>query len=287
MTPLQGKIYIHAGCPTSGRLSTLDSFDLTTKAWVSLAPAPPPERGGTVLALVNNLKGLEGSAILRFGGQPYHIPIPSVLLTTFHFTLHPGFAGYELPLDNALDIYSTVSNTWRTVVPSPDSTYGHPGPRSVHGFVPFSSPSPALKDAVALLYHGEKDASKLGHAGAGVFWDDVWLLMSTPTASGANAFGGFAWKKVDVLGNAEEKPEGRGWFASACLIDSDGTTKAIMFGGLLHNNERSEEGWVLEIESKSELMSCRQFLRIAVHLTHRTAQMTPTDDAKTTGGDDE
>ncbi|KAF8443258.1 hypothetical protein L210DRAFT_3168071 [Boletus edulis BED1] len=30
-----------------------------------------------------------------------------------------------------------------------------------------------------LLHHGEKDVSSVGHAGAGVFWDDAWLIVTS------------------------------------------------------------------------------------------------------------
>lgn len=165
-----------------------------------------------------------------------------------------GFAGYELPTSNTLDIYAIASNTWHTVVPSHDPSHGYPGPRSVHGFVPFSSSVPALKNVVALLYHGEKDPSSLGHAGAGEFWDDVWVLVqespfTVPSSEGETnaSSGGLAWRNVRTNG---AQPEGRGWFPGGCYVDEDkgGSTKAVLFGGLLRNNERSGEGWVLEVE---------------------------------------
>jgi hypothetical protein len=119
--------------------------------------------------------------------------------------------------------------------------HGYPGARSVHGFIPFHSKSDS--SAVALLYHGEREASKLGHAGAGNFWDDVWLLDYF--SSGGD--GEFRWRKADVLKDGEV-PEGRGWFPGASYIDEQGGSKAVMFGGLLSSNHRSDELWVLEIE---------------------------------------
>jgi hypothetical protein len=64
---IQGKIYIHAGCPTSGRLATLHSFDIAHRKWSALAPAPGPGRGGTALAVVS-LPDEEHPVILRFAG---------------------------------------------------------------------------------------------------------------------------------------------------------------------------------------------------------------------------
>lgn len=61
-------MYIHAGCPTSGRLTTLHSFDLQSKTWKQLADAPGPGRGGTALA-VCALPGSSESIFLRFAGE--------------------------------------------------------------------------------------------------------------------------------------------------------------------------------------------------------------------------
>lgn len=150
-----------------------------------------------------------------------------------------GFAGVELGSDHTLDIYYPSSNTWKTTTPSPSTSHGYPGPRSVHGFVPFSHPS--YPNAVALLYHGEKEPSKDGHAGAGEFWDDVWLLQSVD-GDGSDSLD---WIYVSVEGLS---PEGRGWFPSASFVDVEtGKTKAVLHGGLLSSNERSGELWVLEV----------------------------------------
>jgi hypothetical protein len=154
---------------------------------------------------------------------------------------HTGFAGYELGADNTLDTYTIKTNTWNTVVPGPDPVHGSPGARSVYGLVPFQSKS--NQAAIALLYHGERDASSLGHAGAGTFWDDVWLLEYHKSGEDRN----LAWKKVDAA-DGEKKPEGRGWFPSASFVDERGETQVAMFGGLLSSNERSDELWMLTIQ---------------------------------------
>lgn len=115
---------------------------------------------------------------------------------------HAGFAGVELPqvTDGApppLDIYTPSTNTWSTVHPAPDPDHGFPGPRSVHGLVPFTTSIRTNTSAsvpIALLHHGERDASSLGHAGAGAFWDDAWLLLATPTLPTLQ------WKKLRVDG---------------------------------------------------------------------------------------
>ncbi|KAH9858348.1 galactose oxidase [Lenzites betulinus] len=212
-----GKLYLHAGCPDSGRLTTLHSFDIKERLWKVLASAPEPGRGGTCLvsAIVNGTENL----LLRYG----------------------GFSGQELPATaGSIDVYSIEQDTWWTAQPAPDPSHGSPGPRSVHGFSPFQSPSQT--NALAILYHGERDASTLGHAGAGTFWDDAWVLSKEP---GADILSGWAWHKVDV--GQTDVPEGRGWFAPASCVDPDGNSRVLLFGGLLSSNTRSDELWELRI----------------------------------------
>ncbi|KIJ16115.1 hypothetical protein PAXINDRAFT_168702 [Paxillus involutus ATCC 200175] len=222
-----GKLYVHAGCPTSGRLAALHAYDLSTNEWKKCADAPAEPRGGTAIAAVT--LPCESSAereqvIIRFG----------------------GFAGYQLPRVSEgaalpLDIYTPSTNTWTTVFPTADPENGFPGPRSVHGLVPFTLPvSPGSEPVpVALLHHGEHDASSLGHAGAGQFRDDAWLLLATPGASDLQ------WKKLQVVGT--QNPEPRGWFPSASYV-SEGKTRVVLTGGLLSSNERSGEVWVGDVE---------------------------------------
>lgn len=207
------------------------------KNWQTLTPAPDPVRGGTSLAAVTLMPNYD--VLLRYGGMWNHIST----FTQISVLPSLGFSGYELP-DNAgeMDIYSIENDQWLTVLPKEDATNGVPGCRSVHGFVPFTSSSPDLGNAVALLYHGERDASTLGHAGAGTFWSDLWLLQKDRNSSITH---GWEWRKVEV--KSDFAPEGRGWFPSAYWVDSDGETKVVLQGGLLSSNERSDETWLFEI----------------------------------------
>ncbi|KAH9837280.1 galactose oxidase [Rhodofomes roseus] len=215
---IEDKVYIHAGCPTAGRLSSLHSFDITQHKWQALASAPDPARGGTSL-VTSTVKF--GPVLIRYG----------------------GFSGCELPKEaGILDMYIVEDDRWVTVAPAADPEHGVPGPRSVHGFQPFQSRSPALSNAIAVLFYGERDASTLGHAGAGTFWNDVWLLSKDKASSDTD---GWQWTKVTTDGSTV--PEGRGWFASAEWVE-DGTSRIVMHGGLLSSNERSDELWELQIE---------------------------------------
>lgn len=231
----QGKIYIHAGCPSSGRLSTLHAFDIASRTWLKLQPAPDPPRGGTALIVAHFDDG--EAVLIRYG----------------------GFSGYELPKTlGEIDIYSMTNNDWKTVHPLSDPVHGYPGPRSVHGFIPLSFPSSTRSTSegmpIALLYHGEKDASSLGHAGAGSFWDDVWLLKHRLQTSPSDS--AWQWERVSVA--SEEKPEGRGWFPSAVwnasgeVLEAEGKkigrSAVVMYGGLVESNERSGEIWSLDVD---------------------------------------
>lgn len=67
---MQGKLYIHAGCPASGRLSTLHSYDLQSSLWSLCADAPDPARGGTAIASVKLPSSSSNEeVIIRFGGM--------------------------------------------------------------------------------------------------------------------------------------------------------------------------------------------------------------------------
>ena len=71
----QDNIYIHAGCPASGRLSTLHAFNVKDGAWKHLTSAPEPGRGGTSLAAIT-VAG--NDLLLRYGGMR-QLPTSSIL----------------------------------------------------------------------------------------------------------------------------------------------------------------------------------------------------------------
>ncbi|KAH9913315.1 uncharacterized protein BXZ73DRAFT_92969 [Epithele typhae] len=223
-------MYIHAGCPESGRLNTLHAFDLDTSTWEALASAPEPR------AAAPRLKH----------------PVSCVEhKLTFPF---PGFCGQELPSAmGELDVYVISEDKWLTVQPVADAVHGSPGARSVHGFAPFRSPAPtpALAHGLAVLYHGEGAPSAEGHAGAGHFWDDAWVLSKGDDGSDDwDLRAGWAWHRLHTTGDEEhalDPPAGRGWFPGASWCDPAGHTQAVLFGGLLGTNERTGELWEMEV----------------------------------------
>lgn len=132
-----GSIYLHAGCPSSGRLASLHALDLSTLKWTQKADAPGPGRGGTVLAV------LADSRLLRFA----------------------GFAGKET---EDMAVYSTENDTWTSI--SPEAPEGNPEARSVHSLVGLPGDlEHEGRKVVAVMSMGERvpTAKEVGHDGAG------------------------------------------------------------------------------------------------------------------------
>ncbi|KAI5997902.1 hypothetical protein EDD15DRAFT_2407424, partial [Pisolithus albus] len=204
-------LYIHAGCPSTGRLATLHAYDLESNTWKRCADAPGEPRRGTSIALVT-FPSLQEQVVIQFGSM------------------------------------FSSTDTWLTLTPSPDLVHSYLGPRSVCGLVPFvASSSSTVVDGkhtnnvpIALLYYGEKAPSSLGHAGTGKLWDNVWALVSSPGSSFETAM--TEWKKLDT------KPAPRGWFLSSSHVSPEGKTCIVLTGGLLSMNERSSEVWVGDIQ---------------------------------------
>ena len=132
-------VYLHAGCPETGRLSDLWSFDINAKIWKSLAPAPDPPRGGTSIAYCD--------------GKLYRMN---------------GFDGKQ-EQGGCLDVYDPSLNSWSTITYPADGESG-PSARSVSALLALQVNS---KYFLATLF-GEHDPSSLGHAGAGKMLGDVW-----------------------------------------------------------------------------------------------------------------
>ena len=134
-------IYVHAGCPEKGRLSDLWSFNVESKTWTELPPAPPPARGGT--------------SITVSGGKLYRMN---------------GFDGNS-EQGGAIDVLDLASRVWSTISFKPDGVHG-PEPRSVSALLAVKVKG---RDFLVTLF-GERDPSSLGHAGAGKMLADAWAF---------------------------------------------------------------------------------------------------------------
>ncbi|KAJ6785602.1 hypothetical protein PWT90_00474 [Aphanocladium album] len=133
------KIFLHAGCPESGRLSDLWAFDIESNTWTELPSAPAAARGGASVAYIQ--------------GKLYRMN---------------GFDG-NAELGGAIDVFDMASETWSTLSYTPNGVQG-PEPRSVATLLPVT-----VHGKVYLVtMFGERDPSALGHAGAGKMLGDAW-----------------------------------------------------------------------------------------------------------------
>jgi N-acetylneuraminic acid mutarotase len=134
-------LYLHAGCPETGRLSDLWAFRLSTREWTRLASAPDPPRGGTSIAFADG-------ALYRMN----------------------GFDG-KSEQGGSVDVYSPETNTWWSYAFVADGVSG-PEARSVSALLPVRI---GCRVALVTLF-GERDPSALGHQGAGKMLGDVWVF---------------------------------------------------------------------------------------------------------------
>jgi Galactose oxidase, central domain len=167
------KIYIHAGCPETGHLSDLWSFQPSSRTWLQLADAPGPSRGGTSIAFHQGL-------LYRMN----------------------GFDG-KTEQGGSLDVYDPRSNAWSSQQYSADGVSG-PSPRSVSALLPLLVGG---KPWLVTLF-GERDPSSLGHQGAGKMLGDVWAYdigsttwskVAVKGADGSNEPPSRGWFDADVI----------------------------------------------------------------------------------------
>jgi hypothetical protein len=171
------KIYIHAGCPESGRLSDLWSFQPSSRTWLQHADAPAPPRGGTSIVFQQGL-------LYRMN----------------------GFDG-QTEQGGSLDIYDPTTNAWSSRQYLADGISG-PTPRSVSALLPLVVGG---KPSLVTLF-GERDPSSLGHQGAGKMLGDVWIYdiasaiwseVATTRTDASNEPPTRGWFDADVVSQSE------------------------------------------------------------------------------------
>lgn len=237
-----GTLFIHGGCPASGRLSDLWGFDIASRTWSPYPDAPGPARGGAALAYAKHRLYRFGgyNGVEQLGGQIDHLDVSALVERS---------GKKDLPL-------GTRSGIWETTTAPAEIA------RSVAGL---HSITTGQGRNYLLLLLGEKNASTKGHEGAGQFWDDVWSFQIEPEAMTAASLknaarrlvnaetGDGSWAKVDIPESSKEEgqlahPGPRGWFASAQGGDI-GNDSIVLWGGLTSDNERAGDGWILTVES--------------------------------------
>ncbi|THH14576.1 hypothetical protein EW146_g5776 [Bondarzewia mesenterica] len=238
-----GTLFIHAGCPSSGRLADTWAFDIASRTWSTLPSAPSPPRGGTALEFAQN-------RLWRFGGFDGKSELGGAI--------------------EYLDLASASSNQeggagarWQSVGYGTADGEG-PGARSVAGLHLVSA---GQGRSFLLSFLGERDPSSKGHDGAGKFWGDVWayqlkaegLTGATIVDAAKTMFGRGTgegkWSRVEVSevsdilqGEGQQTGPGeRGWFASATMADF-APASVLIWGGLNGRNEREGDGFVLSVE---------------------------------------
>jgi hypothetical protein len=173
-------LYLHAGCPASGRLSDLWSFHLPTRCWRQLSSAPDPPRGGTSIAFSC--------------GRLYRMN---------------GFDGKN-EQGGCLDVYEPETDGWTTLVYHADGVSG-PEPRSVSALLAVKVQG---RESLVTLF-GERDPSALGHQGAGKMLVDVWIWDVQSKAWREVQVRGNTSESGALDG--DDKPCARGWFAADCF----------------------------------------------------------------------
>jgi len=135
----KSKIYVHSGCPATGRLSDLWVFNVEARTWFELPSAPEPARGGASVAYAHE--------------KVYRIN---------------GFDG-KREQGGSLDVFDIASGSWSTINFIPDGVQG-PAARSVATLLPVE----VRGKTYLVTIFGERDPSSLGHAGAGKMLSDAW-----------------------------------------------------------------------------------------------------------------
>ncbi|KAI9833163.1 MAG: hypothetical protein M1819_003786 [Sarea resinae] len=240
-----GTLFIHAGCPSSGRLSDLWALDLASRVWVRFADAPGSARGGTSLVTAQErlyrFGGFDGQSEL--GGQldvlePFSSSGPVAAAAAAAKRNENDGAGDAVPFL----LLQPVTAEWKSFVfsptqlspdkvtttittpsqdndtPPPPPLTDVPGPRSVAGLHVLST---GQGRTYLVLFLGERSPSprSLGHDAAGAFWDDVWCFQ-LPTRGAASAarwkdaarwiFGAkdeAKWARVRIAGGGSEGSE--------------------------------------------------------------------------------
>lgn len=236
-----GTIFIHSGCPASGRLADLWGFDVASRIWSPYPDAPGDARGGASLAYAQDrlyrFGGYNGKE--QMGGKIDHLDVSA---------LRKRSGKGELPV-------GTHSGSWETTAAPSEIS------RSVAGLHPVTT---GQGRNYLLLLLGEKNASASGHEGAGLFWDDVWSFQIEPESMSSASFkdatrrlikaktGEGSWAKVHIPESSMAEgqlshPSPRGWFASAQGHDI-GKESVVLWGGLTSSNERAGDGWILTVD---------------------------------------
>jgi len=246
-----GTLFIHGGCPASGRVADVWGFDVAARTWREFPDAPGPPRGGPALACSSKrlfrFGGFDGKA--QLGGQMDYLDLGK---ETFVDQVGVSEAGV---------IPHPASSQWQSIkFDEPEAKV--PGARSVAGMHHVTT---GQGRNYLILLLGERNPSDKGHEGAGEFWDDVWTFQLKPDGMTAASFKDatrqligmktkeYDWDEVLIPEATKSKgraamPGKRGWFASAAAGDLD-QSSVILWGGINEQNQRLGDGFILTLDS--------------------------------------
>lgn len=263
-----GTFIVHGGCLAGGeRGGDTWAFDVRSRTWQELPPAPGKGRGGSALCVSK-------SRLYRFGGfngegeEGGQLDVLDLVVDTFDDQVT---GGYEATV--------TARGAWRSLVQYSGVEYSAedataplaetaspadpwPGARSVASFEALNVGGG--REYLVLML-GERDPSNAGHAAAGKFWDDVWVFQVPPQGMSAASLhdavlhavgkksGEGKWTKVETRPYDDEDdasaggPGPRGWVASATMgeLEENGI---VLWGGLNGDNQRLGDGWIFRLE---------------------------------------
>lgn len=242
-----GTVFIHGGCPASGRVADVWAFDIASRVWSQFPDAPGATRGGPSLTVSQG-------RLYRFGGFDGQKELGgSIQFLRLTNSTRDNRDGKGEPAA------APLTGQWESLEPPAETPM--PGDRSVAGLHPITT---GQGRHYLLLFLGERDPSSSGHEAAGKFWDDVWSFQLQPEGMTAASFkdatrkffgaktGEGTWARVDVpefsMSGTTGHPGQRGWFASAQGEDLD-PGSVVLWGGVLGDNSRAGDGWILTVES--------------------------------------
>lgn len=268
-----GTFIVHGGCVVAGGGRTNDvwAFDVRSRTWKELPPAPGPARGGAALALARGrlyrFGGFDGEAEL--GGQ---LDVLELALDGFDDRVSRGEVGVF-----ARGGWTSILSPVTTSVPPPADGEEQQQQETAK-LVPVPE-WPANRSVASLelvlggggreylvLMLGERAPSaERSHAAAGSFCADVWTFQVPPEGMSAASFrdavlqaigrptGEEKWTRVVARPyDAEDPidargPGARGWVAGAPLGDLE-ENAILVFGGLNEKNERLGDGWIFRLD---------------------------------------
>ncbi|KAF7591878.1 hypothetical protein BBP40_000921 [Aspergillus hancockii] len=256
-TTLNGKIYIFSGRGGTGMAPIEETgsfrvFDPTTNTWDQVKPADPNlpyPVGRSYHALASNGK----DTIFLHAGCPekgrlcdlwafdvstrlwrelVSAPGParggaSIAYTAGKLFRMNGFDGNR-EQGGALDVFDLERNAWETIAYQADGVLG-PSARSVSCLLAVEVSG---RSSLVTMF-GEHDPSSLGHQGAGKMLADVWIFDIESRE----------W--TEVKADAENAPEGRGWFDADVIVNGS-RGSIVVHGGLAESNERLGDLWRLD-----------------------------------------